>query len=219
MKSIETSKTILACTIVAIALTTQSVRSQLPPNVNDNTAKSGITITDPSGNSSPIINVAGSSLAVSCQELKTVVQKGDRQAVLLTWNYDGFGREYTPEKRCQIVSERLQKAANINGGTFKDLQLASGRVNSLVVICALRAKSNKCNSQNMLFTLKPENASNPEAVIKKIFTFARDGSSTIDESASDRPSFEANLGKWEEQTFPQTKKSAPVKTRNVNTGF
>jgi Circadian oscillating protein COP23 len=219
MKSIETSRTILACTIAAIALTTQSVRAQLPPNVDDNTAKSGITITDPADNSSQIINASGSSLVVSCQDLKTVVQKGDRQAVMLTWNYDGFGRDYTPEKRCQIVSERLQKAANINGGTFKDLQLASGTVNSLVVICALRAKSSKCNSQNMLFTLKPENALHPEVVIKKIFSFARNGSSSIEESASKQPSLEANLGKWEEQAFPQNKKFTTVKKRNPNTGF
>ena len=64
-----------------------------------------------------------------------------------------------------MVSERLQQAANINGGTFKDLQLASGTVNAQPVICALQSNGTKCNRQNLLFTLKPENARNPDAVI------------------------------------------------------
>ena len=138
---------------------------------------------------------------------------------MVSWNYDGFGREFTPEKRCQMVSERLQQAANSNGGTFKDLQLASGTVNSQAVICALQSNSNKCDRQNILFTLKPENARNPDAVIQKIFSFARDGSSSLNESASSNPSVDLNLGTWEQKAFPRTGKITAPQRGSNDTGF
>jgi hypothetical protein len=218
MKPIDISKVLFTCAIATIGINYRSVTAQLPPIVD--TTQSEMTITEPTDNTPQVVNASGSSLSVSCQDLKTVVQKGDRQAVMLTWNYDGFGKDYTPEKRCQIVSERLQQAANLNGGTFKDLQLASGTVNSQTVICALKSNSNRCNRQNMLFTLKPENARNPEAVIQRIFSFARDGSSSVNESASSQQStVDLNLGRWEQQTFPQSKRSSTVNRSNPKTGF
>ncbi|AFY91486.1 COP23 domain-containing protein [Chamaesiphon minutus] len=212
MKLITTARTLLTfTTAVSILLGGQLVRSQLPPVV-DNTP-SDLVVNDRSSNSS------GSGLRVSCQGLQTIVQKGDRQAVMLSWNYDGFGREYTPEKRCQIVSERLQLAADRNGGTFQDLQLASGVVNSQTVICALSSHS-KCNRRNMLFTLKPENARNPESVIQKMLVFAQDGSAYINESATNsRPQVTTNLGTWEQKAFPQSQNASTPKRRNNNTGF
>jgi len=116
-----------------------------------------------------------------------------------------------------MVSERLQQVANLNGGTFKDLQLASGTVNSQPVICALQSNGTKCNRQNLLFTLKPENARNPEAVIQKIFSFAQDGSSSLNESVSSQPKSDVNLGTWEQKAFPQS--NSPTTNRNANTGF
>ena len=117
-----------------------------------------------------------------------------------------------------MVSERLQQAANINGGTFKDLQLASGTVNAQPVICALQSNGTKCNRQNLLFTLKPENARNPDAVIQKIFSFAQDGSSSLYESASNQPQSDLNLGNWEKTAFPQSQ-SPTTNHRNADTGF
>jgi hypothetical protein len=222
MQLIELAKTLFTSTIVTLVIACQSANAQLPPIVDssesNNDSQPGITIKENLGNSPQIINVAAASLKVSCQDLKTVVQKGDNQAVLLTWSYDGFGKEYTPEKRCQIVSERLQKAANINGGTFKNLKIASGTVNSLAVICAIRANSSKCNRQNMLFTLKPENARNPDAVIQRIFSFARDGSGSIDESATaqQQSTVDTNLGNWEQKAFPQVQRAATIKPKAPN---
>lgn len=197
-----------------------AVVAQLPPIV-DNIPQADLSVSDsPGSNNDRVVNVAATSLKVSCQNLTTVVQKGDRQATMFAWNYDGFGKDFTPEKRCQIVSERLQQAVNKNGGTFKELQLASGTLNSQVVICALSAKSNKCNRQNILFTLKPENARNPEGVMQKIFEFAQDGSSSINESASTRATkLDLNLGNWEQKAFPQTKRAINVNRKKVDTGF
>jgi Circadian oscillating protein COP23 len=194
-----------------VILSGQIGRSQMPPVIDN-------SISDEIESDSSTL-AAGSTLRVSCQDLKTVVHKGDRQAVMLSWNYGGFGSEYTPTKRCQIVSERLQQAANRNGGTFKDLQLASGTVNSLTVICALSAKSSNCDRQNMLFTLKPENSRNPEAIIQKIFSFAQDGSASIEESAGGKPKLDKNLGNWEQRAFGRLHRSTPSKQSNLDTGF
>jgi Circadian oscillating protein COP23 len=195
-----------------VILSGQIGRSQMPP-VIDNSISDEIE-----GDTTNL--TAESSLRVSCQDLKTVVHKGDRQAMMLSWNYGGFGSEYTPAKRCQIVSERLQQAANRNGGTFKDLQLASGTVNSLMVICALSAKSSNCDRQNMLFTLKPENSRNPDAIVQKIFSFAQDGSASIEESAGGKPKLDKNLGHWEQRAFGRSPRSIPSKQIDlVDTGF
>jgi Circadian oscillating protein COP23 len=194
-----------------VILSGQIGRSQMPPVIDN-------SISDEIESDSSTL-AAGSTLRVSCQDLKTVVHKGDRQAVMLSWNYSGFGSEYTPTKRCQIVSERLQQAANRNGGTFKDLQLASGTVNALTVICALSAKSSNCDRQNMLFTLKPENSRNPEAIIQKIFSFAQDGSASIEESAGGKPKLDKNLGNWEQRAFGRLHRSTPSKQSNLDTGF
>jgi hypothetical protein len=169
----------------------------------------------------PTANTALSTLRlkVNCQNLKTVVQKGDREAVMLTWRYGGFGKEYTPAKRCQIVSARLQKAANSNGGTFKDMQLASGSLNNQTVICALRSKERACSSKNLLFTLKPENAKNPEAIIEQIFSFSRDGSGSIEESASPKRKINTDLGEWEQKVFADNAKKSPASDSNTDTGF
>ena len=168
---------------------------------------------------------AASTMKVNCQDLKTVVRKGDREATMVNWNYDGFGKEFTPAKRCEIVSERLQQAADNNGGSFKDLQIASGTLNSLPVVCTLQAKDRKCNQQNLLFTLKPQDARNPDAVIQKIFSFAKDGSSSLNESASRAPQSDMSLGNWEQKAFPQSSQStpktssSPAKAKPADRGF
>ncbi len=216
MKLTTITKFLLIGTLAIVApLSPQIVTAQLPPIV-DNQAE--LTV-EPLSSAPREQTIANAGLRVSCQNLTTVVQKGDRQATMLTWNYSGFGREFTPEKRCQIVSERLQQAANLNGGTFKDLQIASGTVNSQAVICTLQNNSNKCNRKNLLFTLNPENARNPDAVIQKMFSFAQDGNSSINESASTKPRVDVNLGNWEQKAFPRTQKNTPTNRRKVDTGF
>jgi hypothetical protein len=241
MKLATLPQILLASTLTAVTLfSTQFAQAQLPPIV-DNNATNSIAPTSggndggdnnsggnsSNGGDSQQIVAAAATLKVSCQDLTTVVKKGDRQATMVSWNYAGFGKDFTPEKRCQMVSERLQQVADSNGGTFKDLQLASGTVNSQPVICALQANAKKCTTQNLLFTLKPENARNPEAVIQKIFTFAQDGTGTLNESASTRPlKADLNLGNWEQKVFPGSvmktgngKRSTPVKQNNPNRGF
>ena len=217
MKPTIITQFLLISTLTTIVpLGCQFATAQLPPIINNQT---DLTVTEPLNTAPQETIIANAGLRVSCQNLTTVVQKGDRQAIMVTWKYNGFGKDFSPEKRCQIVSERLQQAANSNGGTFKDLQIASGIVNSQPVICALQSNSNKCNRKNLLFTLNPENARNPDAVIQRMFSFAQDGTSSINESASNRPKIDVNLGDWEQKVFPLTPKSTPTNRRKIDTGF
>jgi hypothetical protein len=214
MKSIITSQICRICiaTISAIVIPQLAI-AQVPPIV-DPTAP-----VVPKGASTNTDTAAVSKLAVRCQELKTVVTKGEQQAVMMNWTTNYFGKEFTSAKRCQIVSEKLQKAANLNGGTFKGLELASGTVNYQTVICALPNGGKKCDANNMLFTLKPENATNPEAVMKQILTFAEDGSTSVEESTrSGRSKVDLNLGHWEQKAF-KVKRPATPNSKRVKTGF
>jgi Circadian oscillating protein COP23 len=242
MKIATLPQILLASTLAAVTLfNSQFAQAQLPPIVDNaptnslaptqnnsgGDGNSGANSGGNSGGGSEQIVAAAATLKVSCQDLTTVVKKGDRQATMVSWSYAGFGKEFSPEKRCQMVSERLQQVADQNGGTFKDLQLASGTINSQPVICALQSNAKKCTTQNLLFTLKPENARNPEAVIQKIFTFAQDGTGTLNESASTTPlKADLNLGNWEQKVFPGSpmktgtaKQSTPIKRNNANRGF
>lgn len=107
----------------------------------------------------------------------TLVQVSGRtlQSPLIVWQTNYFGSEYTPEQRCQIVSSRLSQAVAQNGGRLSNLRLAHGTVNSQTVICYTNGRSS-CDANNMLFTLKPENASNPQAVLSGLLNFAQRGS-------------------------------------------
>lgn len=82
-------------------------------------------------------NPTASTMTVKCENLNTVVQKGERRAFMLHWHTNYFGGVFTPEKRCQIVSARLQSAADRNGDTFKGLQFGSGILHRQTVICLL----------------------------------------------------------------------------------
>ena len=159
-----------------------------------------------------------STIKVSCDNLTTIVQKGDRQAPLFNWRSNYFGTEYTPDKRCQLVSARLQAAANSNGGTLKGLELGSGTLHSQPVVCVLATGENSCTDRNLLFTLNPKNAKRSQAVIAKILTFANDGSTTVDESARVSSKSNGDLGSWERRAFPTSKKT-PTRRQNSNTGF
>lgn len=93
---------------------------------------------------------------------------------MILWKSTEFGREYTPWQRCQIVSNRLTKAVAENGGRLSNLQLTTGIVNNLPVVCYVNGRG-RCNSQNLLFTLDKRNAKNPGEALTRVINFAQDG--------------------------------------------
>lgn len=93
---------------------------------------------------------------------------------IIIWKSTEFGREFTPWQRCQIVSNRLTKAVADNGGRLTNLQLTTGTINNLPVVCFVNGRG-RCNSQNILFTLDSRNAKNPSQVLTRLINFAQDG--------------------------------------------
>jgi Circadian oscillating protein COP23 len=189
---------------IALGLLTAPAFAQVP-RISNPTPPTVISDVSVAPIVAPVNVATGSKITVGCQALQSVVKKGDREAVMMKWNSSFFGKEFTPAKRCSIVSERLQKFADQNGGTFKGLQLSSGSLRNQPVICITNDGQKSCTDENLLFTLKPENAKNPDSVIEKIMTFAQDGSEVVNESASSSPRIDRNLGNWESRVFPNLK--------------
>lgn len=137
----------------------------------------------------------------------TVGQRPGGQPIsLIVWTPQGasyFGGAYTPENRCQIVSQRLNAAVMANGGQLKNLLLTNGTVNGESVICALSMGQNACNSNNILFTLKPENANRAGQILGQLLQISRYGSSAgvIYETGLDSGQTFVDLGQWEEATM------------------
>jgi hypothetical protein len=114
---------------------------------------------------------------------ETIAQKGNKvsHSALLTWNTTEFGDKFTPEERCQIVSDKLTQAVINNGGRLGNLTLTYGPVNDLTVICVVPEKEVICNEKNMLFTLNQKNAQNPSQVLADITDFTQGEDKTIAE--------------------------------------
>lgn len=107
----------------------------------------------------------------------TIAQRNNLKTIkpLLIWQTKEFGDNWTPKKRCHHVTEKLNKAVANNGGFLGNLALKDGKVGNYTVICV--ATREDCTADNMLFTLKRENASKPQEVLAKIAGFARNEAS------------------------------------------
>ncbi|AFY95991.1 COP23 domain-containing protein [Chamaesiphon minutus] len=105
----------------------------------------------------------------------TVARRGDRvTSPMITWRDKSWG-SYTPEKRCQIVSQRLTKAV-ASSGKLSSLDMTHGVVNSIPVVCYITQKGEKCNSENILFSLKASERGQEQKTIDELLNFSKLGS-------------------------------------------
>lgn len=109
-------------------------------------------------------------------------------APLINWARQDFKVSgYTPEVRCNQVTDRLNNAANKYGeGKLSNLWLHHGRVNRLPVICYVLSPGLGCNSNNVLFTVSPSspNFKNPKKALEQLAEFSITGTGDpIQESA------------------------------------
>jgi Circadian oscillating protein COP23 len=108
---------------------------------------------------------------IKANEIVTVARRGDRVTeAMITWREKSFGSKYTPEKRCEIVSQRLTKAV-ANSGNLSNLDLTYGRISSIPVICFITQKEEKCNSENILFSLKASEKGHEREIINDLLKF------------------------------------------------
>ena len=106
----------------------------------------------------------------------TIAQRGDRTTpALIIWNTT-LGNQYHPQQRCNTVSQRLTKAVAYNGGKLKNLELKAGPIKNQVVVCVVRKVQSSCNTSNMLFTLRPENARKADQIVARLNNFSVQGS-------------------------------------------
>ena len=139
----------------------------------------------------------------------TVGQRGGGQGIpLIVWTAQGsnyFGGSYTPQNRCNMVSQRLNTAVSANGGRLQNLLLTHGIVNRETVICAIGTTgANSCNANNMLFTLKPENANRAGQILGQLLQISRVGASAgvIYETGLNQTY--VDLGEWEKNAMGST---------------
>ncbi|MBV8886692.1 MAG: COP23 domain-containing protein [Chroococcidiopsidaceae cyanobacterium CP_BM_RX_35] len=104
----------------------------------------------------------------------TIAQRGDRiTPPVITWN-STLGN-YTPQERCQLVSQRLTAAVAQNAGKLRNMELLVGSVNQQSVVCVVNDVQPTCSKSNVLFTLRPENATRPDEVLARLHNFSVNG--------------------------------------------
>jgi hypothetical protein len=116
---------------------------------------------------------------------KTVSTRTGR--ALFIWTTT-LGDDWDPHTRCLAVTDRLNNQAKKNGGTLKGLIFNVGVLNKQTVVCVTSASQPRCNSSNLIFTMKPENAYNAGEVLNQL----RD---RIQGLASGRPIIESEANK------------------------
>jgi hypothetical protein len=147
------------------------------------------------------------STSISCissgGKFTTVAEQGSNRAVLFTWKTTEFGPEYTPEKRCKIVSAKFNNFVQENGGSFANLSLTADLVNGYPVICMKKTGEDDCR---VLFTLKKENRSQAKKIILSLQDPGSSGSDGINETRI--PS--VKLSEWSKRKLSAKKSNAPI---------
>ncbi len=123
----------------------------------------------------------------------TVVQR-DNPAVLprrmINWTRQ-VGTDWSPERRCELVTEKLNRIVAQNGGEIDNLSFTTGRIEGSSIVCLANSSSLGCNQSNMLFTLSNQNARNTQEVIARLGdSFSSNGGATnsaVQESGSGNP--------------------------------
>jgi hypothetical protein len=162
----------LSCLAIAVAgmvtLTSEAQAGRITPHIPVR-INSGTQVPQPPPEKPPI--------NVRCVGRQTVAENGERQSVLITsWSKTYFGDSFTPERRCQIVSAKLQKVVAANGGRFKNIRFLSRIVENRLVVCVVgggQIEQLKCNYENMLFTLKPENRDRVGQILEELTNFRK----------------------------------------------
>jgi Circadian oscillating protein COP23 len=94
--------------------------------------------------------------------LATAVKTRKGNVPLIYWDSGAFGASFSPEVRCQKVTQRFTNL--YENGQLK--YLAVGKVSNQAVICGLKVSKTNCSTGNMLFTLKP--GSDPRNVLRQL---------------------------------------------------
>jgi hypothetical protein len=142
----------------------------------------------------------------------TVARRGDRQTPpMIMWRSTlGEYGQYTPQRRCQIVSDKFTRAVVLNGGKLGGMSLTYGVNNRQRVICYVNHYRDSCNSENQLFTLRPSDYGRERQILEQLVNFSAKGSGTPVQQSGEI--FYADLGDSIERFFSTNDTQTPTST-------
>jgi hypothetical protein len=137
-----------------------------------------------------IVSIAGISIAgdrSNAQETQffcgswegtpaTMARTSSGEIPVIRWVDDSWGAEYTPQTRCELVSEKFQKYHS--EGTLK--YMTTGRENGQNVVCVAQTEDGSCQGRS-LFTLKPD--ANPGQTLERLMNVRNRSGGPIDQSS------------------------------------
>jgi len=105
----------------------------------------------------------------STQNPRTVAKSKGREINLIIWESNSFSKSgFTPERRCNDVSERLQ--AFSTSGSLRYITSGKDAKTNQNIICLARSKDGVCRSDGLVLTLEPKD--NPKKVLETLFSSA-----------------------------------------------
>jgi hypothetical protein len=172
----------------------------------DNSAADNVPVDNSEISDSAINGTKFSCVPENNGNVATIGQRPGGQPIpLIIWTKkasdENFGGKYSPQKRCDIVTPKLNKAVADSGGSLKDVVLMTGKIGSNTVICAVSMQDDGCNKNNVLLTLKPENAEKAEEILAQIVKISREGSSVSAVEETTQKRVQINLGDWAKSTM------------------
>lgn len=150
----------------------------------------------------------------------TIARRGNRTtSPMITWNSTAFGREFTPQRRCEIVSQRLTKAVTRSGGRLSRLRLTYGNLGTNPVICSINNQDEVCNSKNLLLTLNQADRGKEQEILTQMLSFSTKGTG----SSLQRGRFFVNFGQAADDALkadtPTPTDTTPTPTTPSGGGF
>ena len=176
------SQIILISTLIAILLTNFYAKIALAKNPKSKSSENNKEFQPPTGGAPEGRGDGGASARFICGlrgGVPTTLALTPRGAVpVIQWTSQYFNSSgYSPERRCQIVSQKFEKY--YQNGTLKFLTI--GKVNGLPVICVADTKGGPCTEN--LFTIRP--GSDPNLALRRMLNVRARASGPLNES-SDR---------------------------------
>lgn len=111
------------------------------------------------------------------QDFATVARRGNRTtAPIIVWTDTSFGPQFSPEERCKTVSQRLSNAFASRASRSGTLKITHGTVENNSVICYVKTTIEKCNSTNLLLTLKQIERGQEKVILNQLLNFSVTGS-------------------------------------------
>lgn len=165
----------------------------------------------PAPNPAPVPTAsAGSSGATfSCLQMDndyaTVAQRGNATLPQPMIMWTRSAGQYTPQQRCNTVTQRLNNLVADNSGSLQGLLFTVGALNNERVVCLTDDITSGCNSGNILFTLSANNARNAEEVLKSLiaFTVVGSGNAVFESSDEDEQPPYVGLGELDRKLQPE----------------